>query len=36
LDVVATTVAPPSSNWATTDAAIEPFDAPVTTATSSL
>ncbi|COX17863.1 Uncharacterised protein [Mycobacterium tuberculosis] len=28
------TVAPPSSSRATTDAAIEPFEAPVTTATS--
>ena len=33
--MVATTVAPPPSNRATTDAAMEPFDAPVTTATSS-
>ena len=30
------TVAPPSSSWATTEAAMDPFDAPVTTATSSL
>ncbi len=30
------TVAPPSSNRPTTDAAIEPLEAPVTTATSLL
>ena len=36
LDVVAMTVAPPSSSRATTDAAIESFEAPVTTAISLL
>nr|CRL78753.1 hypothetical protein CPGR_02385 [Mycolicibacter nonchromogenicus] len=34
--MVAMTVAPPSSSCPTTEAAIEPLEAPVTTATSSL